>query len=254
MKITALCMTHGRPYLLEESLESWRRQIPVDGVEYEFLIVNDCPEQTLSCDLYGVRVVNMHTPYTDMSQKQNESVERHCEEWVAWWDDDDIWMPFRFAESCRWLKLCPHVMAFKHSRAWYAEDNRIVSRPFNLFVGSGMFHRDYYLSCGGAEIGRPADSTAWKAMAAGGLAVEVEPSPEETHYIYRWGGPGVHDSSQRGMLTYRASNAERHREFRKATLSSPLFRPGAHELCPRWKLDYEKLVADAIRERKGDIT
>jgi len=217
------------------------------------LILNDCPEQVLEFDHPSVRVLNYQTPFTDVSVKQNHAISLLCGEWVAYWDDDDIWMPWRLRMSWEFARTMK-ARAVKQARAWYVENNMIKTRPYNLFFGSALFSRDYYVECGGATRNEPADKTAWTNMMGQCCAAIMDPSPVETYFLYRWGGPGVHDSAPAGLLQNRATNEERHRVFRQRTLASSLFQPGAIRLTPHWKRDYEADVRQAIAAGKGELT
>lgn len=236
--VTCVCVTHGRPYLIEEALESWRRQT----YGSELLILNDCPEQTLTCKLPGVIIYNTRDMFDDLSDKFNAAVALVKTKHVAWWEDDDVSLPHRIDMSLR--AVCLHGDAYKQSRAWFWEHGNIVSRPVNLFFGSVMFAKDAWR---GAAKGQPADKSAWERMTNHCEAVDHYPGESDTYFIYRWGGTGHHDSGVRG------SNADRFRAFRRAVLADPRFRAGEIELVPRWHHDYEAQVAAAIKAGKGAI-
>lgn len=252
MKITCLCLTHGRPYLVNEALESFLRQDPVPGVETEMLIVNDCAEQTLVYKHPRVRIVNLDRQITNMSQKLNQAVCYYvASSHVAMWEDDDISLPYRIRQSVRTVETNLH-RPFRLIRAWYAENNVIRSRPCNLFFGSAMFERVDFMDAGGADLNGWMDKSAWENMTKRIGTVGVDPTPQQTYFIYRWGGPGVHDSAPKGLLS-RATNEERARVFHDNTVSSPLFVPGEIELEPYWQHDYTRMAETAIQDGKGEL-
>ncbi|MEN6360055.1 MAG: glycosyltransferase family A protein [Smithella sp.] len=250
MDLTCLCMTHGRTFLLEESLESYLRQDRT-GLLCEFLIFNDCPEQELLCDHPEVRIINSSAPIEDLSLKQNLGVELSIGQWTMLWDDDDIWLSFRIRnafESIENLKcraVAPHA-------TWFWDNGEITGRGRRPHYGSACFETDFYKSSGGAIRNAPPDKSAWRNMLARGKCVSVYRTAEKTDMIYRWQGTGgCHDSDSSLQVS---GNVERHRIFRARTLASSLFHSGRIELKPHWKQDYEQLVADAIIAGKGGVT
>ena len=62
--ISCVCPTHGRGHLLDEAVESYRRQTLREPGTTELLLFNDCPEQPLVAppDMPDVRVINLAEP------------------------------------------------------------------------------------------------------------------------------------------------------------------------------------------------
>lgn len=243
--ITCLCPTHGRAHLVEEAVESYLRQWPC-GVETELLIVNDCPEQTLRCDAPGVRIINLPEPITDLSAKFNTAVELASGDWIAWWEDDDISLPFRLRNTIRDCDDHGDLSYFKQEFAFVWHDGDVRDFTGNLFFGNSTFRRDYFGLVGGAQLGHPADASAHRRMMdAGGKCCIQKCEPRDAFWIYRWGGTnGAHDSSVAG------TNADRFAAFRARTLASPHFVPGEVVLNPHWKHDYTAQVARFLESRR----
>lgn len=238
--ISCVCVTHGRPYLVEEALESFRRQTMKDNVE--LLIVNDCPEHQLRCRLPGVRIINLRHPITDLAAKFNWAVKEAAGEWVAWWEDDDISLPHRLEYSASMASM-HNVDYWKQCKAWNWNHGRIDSLGHNLYFGNSFFKRDLYLNSGGATPGGWADATAHDNMreTARTRFAEEDPNLDDVYWVYCWGGRCFHDSGggEQDSLT-------RFRRFRTATLNDPRFTAGIVELEPRWQQDYCKLVNEAV--------
>jgi hypothetical protein len=237
--ITCVCVTHGRPYFLNEAVESFLRQ-ERDGFTAELLIYSDCPEQELVCDLPDVRVVNLDEPIPDLSLKFNRAVESARGEFVAWWEDDDISLPFRLRHSVRMMES--HGSSYcKQGSAWFWNDGRITDFSSNLFFGNSFFRRDSYLRAGGAVEGMPADLSVHRALISS-CGCQVENNlPSETYFLYRWAGMGHHDSGVTG------SNSERFRKFRESTLADPRFVHGRVTIEPSWSQDYHVLAIEAAK-------
>ena len=106
--ISCLCPTFNRAptylHLLEEAVEAWRRCAMLYPGESELVILNDCPQQVLACQLPGVRIYNTQQRYPTLGQKRNALCELARYEVLAPWDDDDISLPYRLNDSNRALQ------------------------------------------------------------------------------------------------------------------------------------------------------
>jgi hypothetical protein len=242
-------MYHGRNWLLPEAVESWRRQRPAAGLTSELLILNDCPDQVLVCDVPGVRVVNAIAALTDLSKKQDWIVRLATGDWVAMWDDDDIWLGGRLQQIADFARDFPQYSAHKPNRAWYYDCETVRGRPVNLFFGAATFRREYYLAAGGAVPNEPPDASAWLAMERLGKSCTVRQAPESTQFVYRWRGTGVHDSQWHDKIT----NEERHRRFHEKVLADFRFQRGEIQVEPRWRKDYEQIIEDALKAGLGNV-
>ena len=89
--VTICIPTYARTSLLAEALHS-ALAIAYAG-PVEVLVLNDCPEQQLSCSDPRVRVVNDSTPYATLGDKRNALVDLARQPMIAWLDDDDYLLP-----------------------------------------------------------------------------------------------------------------------------------------------------------------
>lgn len=243
--LTCLCMTHGRNWLLPESVESFLRQEIPDGLNVEFLIFNDCPEQTYVTDLPRIRIINSKNDICDLSEKLNTGVEFSFGKWVMLWDDDDIFLKTRIKYMMNFIKCNPQYMAIRPVQTWVWDCGRITGlfRDGNWAM---TCNRKHYLDCGGSELEKPCDQTSWKNM--GNKAIAVWQNLEEVSEVYRWAGTGcphVYTTANAGM-----DSKSRHKEYRDIVLKSQLFKRGELVLEHFYKQDYEKLVADAVGKEK----
>lgn len=238
--ISCVCPTHGRAHFVNEALGSFVRQ-EIHGFTAELLVYSDCPEQILECDLPNVRVINVD-PIPDLSIKFNKAVGEARGEYIAWWEDDDISLPFRLRSSLEGIRVSGKCY-WKQDSAWFL-DSEEMTMTQNLFFGNSIFVKESYIESGGAAEGRFADLSAHESMIAHcGMHLD-RCAPSEAYFIYRWGGMGHHDSGISG------TNADRFRAFRDATLASPDFVPGRVSLLPVWKRDYCAIVVKQLKEEK----
>lgn len=242
LTISCVCVTHGRGHLVNQALESFIRQ-DTDGFTTEFLVYSDCPEQIIECKIPNVIVINTD-PIPDLSLKFNKAIESASGEYIAWWEDDDISLPFRLKHSLERIRRSDKCY-YKQDRCWFMNSDKLQIER-NLFFGNSMFKRSSYIESGGAVEGKPADLSAHESMISScGLCLE-EPSPEEIYFVYSWGGSDHHDSGICG------TNLDRFKAFRQSSLSSPNFVPGRFVLSPAWKLDYCKLIEDVLKKESEE--
>jgi len=241
--VTCLCLTHGRPWLLAEAVESFRRQ-RLGGLTAELLVLNDCPEQTLTCGVPGVVIENMPAPVRDVSTKFNHGILRARGKWIAFWDDDDISLPLRIADGVR---LIGDKDAYRPTLCWNwgCGEIRYVGKPL---LCQGMVRRDVSIAVGLCTSGEYNDKSLWDKIWPRLNSVQTTPRPQDMQYIYRWAGVGWHESG-----AGEPDSAVRAEQFRRAALADPRFEAGEIEVVPAWRQEYGQMVWRAIGDGKGDI-
>ena len=96
--ITVLTPTYGRTKALAECVYSFLAQDYAGRAE--MIVLNDRIDQRLTLgpnsegwDVRPVTIINALQPYPDLGTKRNALVERASTQLVAFWDDDDIYLP-----------------------------------------------------------------------------------------------------------------------------------------------------------------
>lgn len=105
-KFSVLCLTYKRPEALAEAVFSVLNQTQGN---FEMIIVNDCPEQTLVLPHPKIIVFNLPERFKTLGAKRNFALRQAVGELIVWIDDDDIFLPHHlqvFEErlfGCDWL-------------------------------------------------------------------------------------------------------------------------------------------------------
>ena len=187
--VSCICLTHGRPWLLAEAVESFRRQ-RLGDLTAELLIVNDCVEQTLVCDVPGVVVVNVSEHIFDLSAKTNLALSMCNGRCACLWDDDDISLPDRISDG---VARMAGTLAYRPTLCWSwgCGEIRHMGQPL---LCSAMFDRAHAIASGGCVPGEWNDKSLWGRFWPTGNVVQYAPTPVEAQYIYRWAGIGWHES------------------------------------------------------------
>jgi glycosyltransferase involved in cell wall biosynthesis len=223
--------------LLEEAVESFKRQ-QWDGPK-ELIVVNDHPDQELACADDEIVVVNLKRRLRTLGEKRNFSVALARHEYLLTWDDDDIHLPWRIAET---MRVLPKEQFFKCSQVWLMIQDRLEAEPRRddaIYHGAAAYSRYVFKQIGGYRCmnggedqdferrirQNPLTNKCWKITS---LPVE------RLYLIYR-----------RKHGHYHASGCVSLREI------DPPVRKGKYQLQPHWKKDYCNEVRCRIERSYG---
>ena len=145
--VSALVLTRypSRAAMLETALASLQRQTFRDA---EAVIVND--GDPLACDLPGARVLNLgRRARIGVGEKRNLGLRAARGEWVAIWDDDDVSLPSRLAESLQ-ATDGGRAAYVKSSSMWVADAGlRVAALCAGCCYPTALVHRARALDAGG---------------------------------------------------------------------------------------------------------
>jgi len=239
--VTCFIPYHGRNWLLTEAVESFRRQ-RLGDFSAELLILNDCPEQRLICNVSGVRIIQDVPTFRTLSEKWNAGVEAALGRWVASWDDDDISLPDRIAESAAAIDGAPifvnmWVWSMCHQRGY-------IDQIGKAWLCNSLFEREAFLAVGGNDPDEWNDKSTFNKLKHA-ASWQRDPDPDRIHYLYRWAGE-MHDSGHTDSAPVRV------KRFHDAVLADKRFMAGEFVVIPWWEHDYVALVEDA-KQRKVKV-
>ena len=252
-KVSCICLTYGRPRLLEEAIHSFLQQ-DYPG-EKELIVLNDYQGQVLSFAHPHVQVINVPVRFRTVGEKMNAAVALASHDLLFVWDDDDIYLPHRLSFSVRHFD--PGQGFFKSSLAWTWQEGRILDAAENLFHVASCWSRGRF----DAVRGYPADGTGYDLVfeqrldhASPGCTAAREVAPEEIYYIYRWGGTGSYHMSAFGDYEPggNVGNAKVE-EYVRTQAERGQIQLGRIVLAPCWRSDYSELVADHIRRSRREV-
>ncbi len=263
MDVSIICMTYGRSWMLEVAIESYRRERKCFDGTCEMVVVNDMAEQTLCCQLDGVKIVNLKKRFASHNEKTDYAVSLARGEYTCLQDDDDIFLKNRLQWQFNEIKtknLLVHYLPYAYythlnnvTRKWEIED-----RPNNLFWTSAMFKTSLWNDSGGCvhatehndqaifrRMRRHVEKIAKKKnMRFEDLWYEERNQEEliNTFEIYRWFGAATH-------LSHYVDKDKSEEIFHNKVVADPRFKSGTIRLVPHYNQDYEKMVR--IYNRSG---
>ena len=236
--VSCLCLTYGRPSLLEEAVESFLRQ-RWSGPK-ELVIVNDHPGQELVYEHGEVLIVNINRRLRTLGEKRNLSVALAKYDYLLPWDDDDIHLPWRIEET---MKELPGQHFFKCPQVWQTSQGALDDR-----IECG----DLYYHCTAAYSRHLFEQVGGYSCINGGEDLDFESKIrlsrnarkfwgvtrlplERVYYIYRrWHGH------------YHASGVQDLREI------EPEVQEGRYLLEPKWQVDYCAEVSRLIERIRSN--
>lgn len=250
--VSCICLTYGRPALLEEAIECFLRQDYAG--ERELIVLNDFARQELVYAAPGVHVINLPRRFRTLGEKQNAGVALATHDLICIWDDDDIYLPHRLSLSV--ARFDPRQRFFKPRYAWFWDDGVLSGPAEYTFHAGSCWSRELFDEVRGyAAVGSNSDQeieARFAALQPGSTATYLIP-PEEIYYVYRWNATGSYHISGLGQAhpgqpaEHRAVADYVDEEVRLGRL--PVGRITLH---PHWNSDYLALVRDYIARLDAD--
>jgi glycosyltransferase involved in cell wall biosynthesis len=230
--VSCLCLTYGRPALLEEAVESFLRQ-RWRGPK-ELVVVNDHPEQELLCDHPEVRVFNFGWRLPCLGAKRNLSAALARYDHLLLWDDDDIHLPWRVAET---MKVLPAQGYFKCPEVWRMRGAELEGRVWEgelLYHGACAYTRRFFEQSGGYAPLNGGEDQEFERRLRGDPSLRdscrvTRLPPRRLYYIRRW-NHGSYHASGCVRLPHVAEPGRR-----------------VYRLRPHWKTDYCAAVKRHVR-------
>lgn len=125
-KVSCICPTFCRVYLLEEAVESFLRQ-DYQG-EKELIICNDFIYQELHINHPEIKVINLKERCPNLGSKRNAAYDQATGDLFLTWGDDDIHLPGRISRM---------VDAIEKNEVGF-----VFEGPFYILYG-GKIHKDF---------------------------------------------------------------------------------------------------------------
>jgi glycosyltransferase involved in cell wall biosynthesis len=244
--VSCICLTYGRPQVLEEAIYSFLLQDY--GGRKEMIVLNDYDGQTLHFDHPEVQVINCPKRFRTVGEKMNAAVALASHDLLFVWDDDDIYLPHRLSFSVEHFDVQKGF--FKPHQAWLWKKGELTGPVGNLFHVGSCWSRQLFDDV----RGYPAEGTGYDLIFEQRLTKrfrtaikEYKIQPAEIYYIYRWGGTGSYHMSAFGHYKPGGNvGHEKVESFVQQRASRGEIRQGVIPLQPCWKTDYRQLVSSYI--------
>ena len=238
--VSCICLTYGRPNLLEEAIHSFLLQ-DYTG-EKELIVLNDYSRQTLLFKHPEVCVFNIPRRFRTIGEKRNAAVALSTHDLLFMWDDDDVCLPHRLSLSVEMFQ--PSKGYFTPQQAWLWDNGKMSGPTRNALHGAACLSRDLFDSVGGyaaMNSGEDQDIEARFREKVPDATQEDEITAEEVFYIYRWGGIESYHLSGFGC-----GDANEVVKYVDRQIEQGEIAQGEVALSPGWRADYLQMVAEKI--------
>ena len=248
--VSCMCLTYGRPQLLEEAIQSFLMQ--TYSGDMELIVLNDLQDQTLVCDDARVKVINVSKRFRTLGEKRNAAAALASHDLLFVWDDDDIYLPHRMEFSVQRLSINGNY--FWPSNALVLNDGKLQGPERNIFHSGACWTRELFDRVNGyRHMGSGQDAEIEKAMTAlVGKSGRSQLSIEEIFFLYRWSGTGSYHLSGYGVDRPRATpGAAKVGQYVARQMERGRLSRGIIRLNPQWRADYTKMVQEYIAGQGG---
>jgi len=231
-KVSAQCITYGRPKLLAEAVESFLKQDYAG--EKEMVILNDQPGVMIEFEHPEVKVYNRKTRYDTVGEKRTVCCKLTTGDVILPWDDDDISLPWRISTVLQEMK---NLHYFKPKSYWTWQNNKIKGKPtYNVAHAMGGWSRALFNRVGGYKFMQSGQDTDFEQKVKAVKLKDCRDIPlRDLYYIYRFGGTGSYHLSAFGV----------NKGFTQAEAKvKGLMLKGIFKIEPFWKQDYLHMVKE----------
>jgi Glycosyl transferase family 2 len=237
-----MCPTFGRPtFLLEETLYSFLGQ-DYPGSK-QLVLLNDFKEAYFEFGDPEVTIVNVPQRFHTLGEKRNALAAMCRYDYLAVWDDDDIYLPHRLKYSIQMLD--PERRFFKPSAAFLLNGHALRGPVRNLFHGGALWHRSLFNEVGGYQNLNSGEdmrleSDFQKVIGPNKNYDAIEPTG--IFYLYRWQGTESYHLSAFGEDSEVPTSMDKVSAYVAEQLRQGLIATGVVRLEPRWRIDYVALT------------
>jgi hypothetical protein len=252
-KVSCMCLTYGRPKLLEESIFSFINQ-DYQGPK-ELIILNDYEKQILKFDHPDVRIINISKRFNTVGEKRNYCFSLCNNDILFVWDDDDIYLPSRISFTLDKMKDPKYNDFFKPSKAFFFDNKKqhVKGVVSNLFHSGGAFTRRFFEDVNGySHMGTGEDLDIESRMKKNKNYLKHdynEIKDEDIFYIYRWNTGSYHLSGFGRDEEDGLTGNDKVYNYIENQLKRGTLEIGDIYLNPHWLINYEEKIKYFLLEK-----
>lgn len=192
--ISCYCATYGRPkHLIENTIQCFLEQDWLGPKE--LVILNDCKYQKYFYNHAEIKIINLEDRISNLGRKFNETVKLCKYNFLATWEDDDIFLKHRLVYSFQHLKN----QTIFHTNDGLIEQKRGVFKPFGGYGHSThLMRHDLFDSIGGYdEIDTRSVDIRFMSKISDKIGSYHQGIKKlsDRFYIYRWHTSGSYHAS-----------------------------------------------------------
>lgn len=246
-KVSCICPTFSRAYLLEEAIESFHRQ-DYKG-EKELIVCNDFPLQEFTYEHPEVKVYNLSERCPNLGDKRNKAYSYATGEYMITWGDDDIHLPRRISRMVSALLEANSEFMFEGPYIiLYAGK---ISYQSSLVAGPNIISKKLFEAVGGIPQINSGEDQAFntnlrKYLNKPKLDVCTDP---DAQFFYRFTSPRPHISQYGFDKEGKKSGYQLILEEAENLIKKGKEPEGHYELKPHWEKDWVEEIKIALSNK-----
>lgn len=241
-KVSCICPTFGRAYLLEEAIESFHRQ-DYPG-EKELIICNDLPDQHLIYEHPDVKVINLPERCPTLGDKKNISNSYGTGELLLTWEDDDIHLPGRISRMVNAIQNSDVKFVFEGP--YYILYGGKILKERGRTQGTHIISKELFDASPKYPIMNSGQDTEFNNLLRRQLGVELPVCKDEPQFLYRFSTGRVHISQFGRDANNKKSGYQLVINSVRQYIAKGIEPGGRYELKPHWSKDWTEEVKGAI--------
>jgi len=239
-KISCVCPTFSRAYLLEEAIESFHKQDYLG--EKELIICNDFTRQNFVYEHPDVKVINLSERCPNLGSKRNKAYSYATGDIFLTWGDDDIHLPKRISRMVN--SMISQKSEFLFEGPYYILYAGKIEKNQGRTSGAHAITKELFYKIGGIPEINSGEDQAFNRLVEkkiGNLSI----CKEEPQFLYRFSNTnrvhisqfGIDKSRQKSGYEIFLENAIRYVDEGKEP-------NGIYELKPHWSKDWVNEVSN----------
>lgn len=235
-KVSCVCPTFGRAYLLEEAIESFLKQ-DYPG-EKELIICNDFIDQELVFEHPLVKVINLSERTPNLGSKRNKAYSYATGDVFLTWGDDDIHLPGRISRMVNAMQEFNSEFVFEGP--YYIIYGGKLSFEKGKTSGAHIITKDLFYKAGQIPEINSGEDQAFNAKVKEYLAISgsLPVCQSIPQFLYRWSSGRAHISQFGIDKENKKSGYELFLEQAKQYIKEGKEPAGKYILKPHWSKDW----------------
>lgn len=235
-KVSCICPTFCRAYLLEEAIESFHRQ-NYPG-EKELIICNDFIDQELVYNHPDVKVINLKERAPNLGSKRNTAYSYATGDVFLTWGDDDVHLPGRITRMVNAMK--EHNSEFVFEGPYYILYGGKLSFEKGKTSGAHIITKDLFYKAGKIPEINSGEDQAFNAVVKKYLNITT-PLPicnSAPQFLYRFSTGRAHISQYGQDKKNKKSGYDLFIEQARQYIKQGKEPNGVYVLKPNWSKDW----------------
>ena len=235
-KVSCVCPTFGRAYLLEEAIESFLRQ-DYPG-EKELIVCNDFIDQELVFEHPLVRVINLPERTPNLGSKRNKAYSYATGDVFLTWGDDDIHLPGRISRMVNAMQEFNSEFVFEGP--YYIIYGGKLFFEKGKTSGAHIITKDLFYKAGQIPEINSGEDQAFNAKVKEHLAISgsLPVCQDNPQFLYRWSSGYAHISQFGEDKENKKTGYELFLEQAKKYVKEGKEPSGKYILKPHWSKDW----------------